>query len=93
MKFEYDTKKSKINKQKHGIGFEEAKTLFVTDNVVLPAISKGEKRQMVIGKIDLVLYSCIFTIRDKNIRIISCRRSREKEKGIYYGKIKRDNYN
>ncbi|MFH1287664.1 MAG: hypothetical protein ABII25_03100 [bacterium] len=40
MKFEYDIEKSKINKQKHGIDFEEAKTLFVTDNVVLPAISK-----------------------------------------------------
>jgi uncharacterized DUF497 family protein len=48
---------------------------------------------MIIGKINFILYSCIYTIREQRIRIISCRRSREKEKGIYHEKIKKDDYN
>lgn len=89
MIFEYNAEKSIINKQKHGIDFEEAKVLWISDNVILTAISKGEQRFMIIGKINFILYSCIYTIRGRKTRIISCRRSREKEKGIYHEKIKK----
>ncbi len=34
MKFEYDTKKSLSNKQKHGIDFEEAKLLWSDDKMI-----------------------------------------------------------
>lgn len=88
MDFEYDLNKSKSNKEKHGIDFEEAKAIWLGDNVTLPAITRGEKRYMIIGKIEASLYSCIFTVRNKRIRIISCRRSREKERRIYYEKVK-----
>ena len=88
MKFEYDSNKSVINKQKHGVDFEEARTIWSNINVILPAITEGEKRHMIIGKIKISLFSCIFTIRDKKIRIISCRRSRKKERDIYHEKIK-----
>jgi len=43
---------------------------------------------MIIGKIAEECYSCIFTIRKNNIRIISCRKSRKKEKELYYEKIR-----
>ena len=86
MEFEYDSDKSRINQEKHGIGFEEAKAIWLSDNVVIPAITRGEKRFMVIGRIGQDLYSCIFTLRKQRIRIISCRRARDKERGIYHEK-------
>lgn len=88
MEFEYDLNKSATNKQKHGVDFEEAKAIWSEDNVILPAITKGEQRYMIIGKIKANIYSCIFTIRKKKIRIISCRKSGEKERRIYYEKIR-----
>ena len=88
MKFEYDINKSVINKQKHGIDFEEAKSIWQETNVTLPAITRGEPRYMIIGRLRVNLYSCIFTIREEKIRIISCRINREKERKIYYEKIK-----
>lgn len=83
MEFEYDTDKSRVNKEKHGIDFEEAKDIWLSDNVAIPAITRGEERFMIIGRIGQGIYSCIFTIRKKRIRIISCRRARDRERGIY----------
>ena len=91
MEFEYNTNKSAANKKKHGVTFEEAKILWARDNVILPAITKGEQRYMIIGKIGPNLYSCIFTTRREKIRIISCRRTRDKERRIYHEKIKERN--
>ena len=88
MEFEYDINKSAKNQHKHGVDFEEAKAIWAGDNVVLPAITKGEQRYMIIGKIKSSVYSCIFTIREEKLRIISCRQSREKERKIYHEKIK-----
>ncbi len=87
MEFEYNKNKSLTNKQKHGIDFEESKILWLEDNVILPAITKGESRYMIIGRIKSDIYSCIFTIRKKKIRIISCRKSRRNERKVYYEKI------
>ena len=87
MNYEYDRYKSESNKQKHGISFEEAKNLWLVDNVVLPAITRGEKRYMIIGVINGLYFSCIFTVRGDKTRIISCRRSRENERRIYNEKI------
>lgn len=80
--------KSTANKQKHGVDFEGAKNIWANTNVILPAITEGEQRYMIIGKIKTSLFSCIFKIRSKKIRIISCRRSRKKERNLYYEKIK-----
>ncbi len=91
MEFEYNIEKSSTNKKKHGIDFEEAKAIWAGDNVILPAVTRGEPRYMIIGKMGTDLCSCIFTIRRRKIRIISCRRSREKEGRIYYEKIREDN--
>lgn len=87
MKFEYDQNKSSVNKDKHGVDFEEAKTLWLGDNIILPALTRGEARYMIIGRISHSLYSCIFTKRSSKIRVISCRKSREKEREVYHEKI------
>ncbi|MBA2124589.1 hypothetical protein B9J78_06645 [bacterium Unc6] len=91
MEFEYNTNKSAANKKKHRVTFEEAEVLWAGDNVILLAITKGEQRYMIIGKIGPNLYSCIFTTRREKIRIISCRRTRDKERRIYHEKIKERN--
>ena len=85
MVFEYNRDKSNINKQKHGIDFQEAQKLWKDPYAFeLPSPqSEDEERFLVLGKIDSKNYTAIITYRDKNIRIISVRRSREKEKKLY----------
>ncbi|MDD5456575.1 MAG: BrnT family toxin [Candidatus Margulisbacteria bacterium] len=83
MKFEYDKNKSLINKDKHGIDFEEAKKLWHADNIILNAKYLDEPRQLIIGRINEKYYTCIFTFRNNKIRIISCRISRKEERRIY----------
>jgi uncharacterized protein len=88
MKFEYDKVKSALNKEKHGIDFEKAQYLWDDDFVIFKAKTSDEQRFMIIGKIKNKTYSCIFTLRNNSIRIISCRRSRENEERGYYEKLK-----
>jgi len=84
MKFEYDENKSKSNKIKHGIDFEEAQELWRDDKMVeILTPFEDEKRYINIGKIKNKFYSVITTIRGDKIRIISTRRSRKKEIEIY----------
>jgi len=83
MNFEYDPQKSLANKAKHGIDFEQAKCLWGVNYVTLSAKEGCEPRFMIIGKLNHKLFSCIYTMRGSKIRLISCRRSREKEGGIY----------
>lgn len=88
MKFAYDKKKSATNKSKHGISLEEAKELWFVPSVELEAKTIDEPRFMLIGKINGKFYSCIYTIREKVIRLISARRSRKAEEKIYHENIK-----
>jgi uncharacterized DUF497 family protein len=82
--FEYDEVKSRSNNEKHGIDFVEAQQLWKDKNrVEIEAKTVDEKRFLTIGMIDKKLYSAVFTYRNKNIRIISVRRSREEERKIY----------
>jgi uncharacterized DUF497 family protein len=83
MKFEYDPKKSQANLTKHGIDFATAQALWEGLSLEFTARSEIENRFAIIGPIENKLYTCIFTIRDECIRIISCRRSREKEAKLY----------
>jgi len=80
MKFEYDSNKSDINREKHGIDFERAKVLWEDANLLEPPLSfSDEVRHLCTGKIDNKYYTAIITYRDKTIRIISVRRSRKEE--------------
>ena len=85
MNFEYDKTKSSINKSKHNIDFEEAQRLWEDPySFELPSPqSEDEERFLVLGQIDSKNYTAIITYRDTNIRIISVRRSREKETKLY----------
>ena len=85
MNFEYDKTKSSINKSKHNIDFEEAQQLWEDPySFEIPSLqSADEERYLVLGRIDTKNYTAIITYRDTNIRIISVRRSREKETNLY----------
>ena len=85
MIFEYDEQKSNINKSKHGIDFKEAQKLWEDPySFELPSPqSEDEDRFLILGQIKSKNYTAIITYRNKNIRIISVRRSREKETKLY----------
>ena len=85
MIFEYDENKSLINKSKHGIDFEQAKELWNDPySFEVPSSqSEDEDRLLVLGQINSKNYTAIITYREANIRIISVRRSREKEIKLY----------
>ena len=84
MEFEFDSRKSKINKKKHGIDFIDAQMLWDDpDRIEIPAKTSDEPRFLVIGKIADQCWSGIITHRDEKIRIISVRRFRKEEVEIY----------
>lgn len=86
MIFEFDDKKSKDNFRKHGIDFETAQQLWNDTSLLeIPAKTLNEKRFLVIGLIGNEHWSGVITYREKNIRIISVRRSRSEEIDLYEG--------
>jgi len=88
MPFEWDPSKSIANKEKHDIDFETAKRLWSDENrVEIHASHPVEDRWILIGKKDDKLWTAIYTLRGNTIRIISVRRSREKEVELYDGKV------
>jgi len=86
MNFEYDINKSNSNQFKHGINFEEAQDLWLDDNLVqIPSKNTDEERFLIIAKLNNKCWTAIITYREKNIRIISVRRSRKEEEEFYEG--------
>jgi uncharacterized DUF497 family protein len=84
MKFEYDFDKSRSNKAKHGIDFDEVQSLWNDHGrLEIPAKSLDEPRSLIIGKIEKKHWSVVVTYRNGNVRLISARRSREEEVKIY----------
>jgi len=84
MEFEFDKRKSQINKKKHGVDFIEAQALWNDrDRIEIPAKTIDENRFLIIGKIIDKCWSAIITYRNEKIRIISVRRSRKEEVEIY----------
>ncbi|HMG05817.1 MAG TPA: BrnT family toxin [Chthoniobacterales bacterium] len=83
MQFEFDPRKSDINKAKHGIDFVEAQTLWKSKIILLGAKNISEKRYLAIGTIEGLHWSAIITYRGSAIRIISVRRSTQAEIDTY----------
>jgi len=84
MEFEFDKRKSQINKKKYGVDFIEAQALWNDrDRIEIPAKTIDENRSLIIGKITDKCWSAIITYRNEKVRIISIRRSRKEEVEIY----------
>lgn len=92
--FDWDSKKNKLNQHKHGVSFEEAKSVFFDENAIEffdPEHSQSEDRFLLIGlsfhlKI-LVVCHCLRE-SDSVIRIISARKATRNE-SKYYERRKR----
>jgi len=85
MEFEFDPAKSESNREKHGIDFVEAQELWDDPNyLIAPARTVSELRYALIGQWRGKLWTCIFTSRKGNLRIISARRARKNEEERYY---------
>ena len=83
--FEFDPNKSEANKLKHGISFHMARRLWKDPRrIEIPARWVEEPRFLIIACMDKAIWSAIYTIRNKRIRIISDRKARENEKEIYH---------
>ena len=86
MEFEFNSKKSEVNKKKHRIDFTEAQALWEDPDIIeIPAKTIDEPRFLVIGRILDKYWSGVITYRNGKIRIISVRRSRPEEVDIYEG--------
>jgi uncharacterized DUF497 family protein len=84
MKFEYDPAKSASNREKHGIDFDQARSLWMDERaLIVRARTDTELRYALIGQSVGKLWTCIFTKRSECIRIISVRRARDGEKEKY----------
>jgi uncharacterized DUF497 family protein len=82
--FEFDSKKSGANLNKHGIDFVKAQALWDDPDLIdIQARSDNEPRSLVIGRIAETYWSAIITYRSEKIRIISVRRSRKSEVNLY----------
>lgn len=87
MQFEWNPLKATANLKKHGVSFEEAKTLFDNPLAVIfddEAHSIDEQREIIIGhsrQNRLLLVT--FTERFGNVRIISARLATRQEREDY----------
>lgn len=84
MEFEFDPAKSEANRAKHGIDFVAAQELWYDPKKkTLAASYREEVRFLTVGSINGLLWTCVFTLRGRRIRIISVRRSRKVERLAY----------
>ena len=83
--FEFDEAKSLANKAKHGIDFVEAQALWKDEelHVLLATQFDSELRWAAIGVVGGKHWTAIYTMSNNLIRVISMRRSREKEEDLY----------
>ncbi|SHH68586.1 hypothetical protein SAMN05720766_11921 [Fibrobacter sp. UWH9] len=98
--FEWDEKKNEINRKKHGVSFEEAKSCFEDDHARVffdVEHSKDEDRSILIGlSSELRTLIVVYTERvngDDDLivnRIISARKATKKEFQYYWNARKGD---
>ena len=89
IRFEWDENKNTINRQKHKISFEEAKTVFYDENALLiddPDHSETEDRFILLGlsrEAKLLVVCHCYRQSDTVIRIISARKATQTETKYY----------
>ena len=89
LRFEWDPRKSRANKAKHGVSFEEARSAFQDENArVIPDSEHSEEEErfillgMSIGLRLLVVCHC-YRESEQVIRVISARRADTSERRDY----------
>lgn len=93
LEFSWDPEKAKSNQKKHGVSFDEAKTVFYDENARLindPDHSEDEDRFVLLGlslKTRLLTVCHCYKSADSVIRIISARRATRMEHKVYGGAL------
>jgi len=94
IEFEWDDKKEKTNLKKHGISFNEAKTVFYDEFAVQyfdPDHSESEDRFLLLGisfQIKTIVVCHCYREEEITIRIISARKANKAEEKEYWRKRK-----
>jgi uncharacterized DUF497 family protein len=89
LRFEWDEKKASTNHIKHGVTFEEARSVFHDERARLiddPDHSQGEERFVLLGlssSLRLLLVCHCYRSDDNVIRIISARKATARESKSY----------
>lgn len=89
IEFEWDLEKNRANISKHGVSFEEAKSVFYDDNARLisdPDHSVKEERFVLLGlslKLNLLTVVHCYRKANNKIRIISARKATRHEIKTY----------
>ena len=89
LEFEWDENKNRVNIQKHGVSFEEAKTVFHDENALLIDDldhSTDEDRFILLGisiSLRLLVVCHCYRQSDAVIRIISARKATKPESKQY----------
>ena len=89
LRFDWDERKNKANRAKHGVWFEEARSVFDDPRALLfcdPDHSEEEERFILLGASSagrtLVVVHC-YKESDELFRIISARKANKKEAKVY----------
>lgn len=86
-RFEWDAQKARTNLNKHGVGFDEASSVFSDPLAKIfddETHSASEAREIIIGhsENDRLMLVC-FTERSKQVRIFSARLATQRERRDY----------
>ena len=95
LRFTWDARKARSNRQRHGVSFEEAQTVFLDELAILiddPDASVDEERFLILGlSAALRLLTVCHCVRREGdeIRLISARRADQYEQQQYWTRLGR----
>ena len=90
LRFDWDERKQKTNISKHGVSFEEARTVFYDENAIQyfdPDHSEDEDRFLLLGisiKPQVLIVCHCFRESETLVRIISARKADKSEEQVYW---------
>ena len=92
IEFEWDTKKAKSNLRKHGVSFEEARSVFYDEFATqFQDDAEEEARFVLLGLSNesriLVVVHCERGSSGETLRIISARKATKNERSFYQGEL------
>lgn len=91
--FEWDDAKDLVNQAKHGLGFQEASTVFEDVEALVipdPEHSLKEERFVILGfsfKARLLVVCHCYRQSDQIIRLISARKATKNEAAVYHKQL------
>jgi uncharacterized protein len=89
VRFVWDTRKDRANAKKHGVAFEEARTVFYDPGAIQyydPDHSEEEDRFILLGlsaRLNVLIVCHCYREKDSVIRIISARKADKNERESY----------